>query len=150
MKTLKVFSAIALIAMLASFAPFGGEGFTMHVNNKLVIEHYFISITDTPCISMDAATGQSTISISYNECGKVGTNRKLTLKDEAGKVLKEWKFTDSDEINSKMIMEGKEIMEFKKERRKAFTLTYTSKVVSAGRLLAALILDNEAQAASKK
>lgn len=150
MKTLKVFYAIALGAMLASFAPVGGEGFTMHVNNKLVIEHYFTSKAVTPHITMDAATGKSTISVSYNECGKVGTNRKLTLKDEAGKVLKEWKFSDSDELNSNMSIQGREIIEFKKEDRNALTLTYTSKVVSAGRLLVALTFDNEAQAANKK
>ncbi len=149
MKTFNVLAGIVMIAVLASFAPIGGEGFTMHVNNKLVIEHYFTSKAVTPRVSLDVATGNDALSISYNECGKIGTNRKLTLKDEAGHLLKEWKFTDSEDLNS-MGISGKEIMAFKKTDRKTFILTYSSKVVSAGRLLAVLTLENEAQVASKK
>jgi hypothetical protein len=149
MKTFNVFAGIVLIAVLASFAPVGGEGFTMHVNNKVVIEHYFTSKAETPRVSLDVATGNEVISISYNECGKIGTNRKLTLTDEVGHLLKEWKFTDSEDIHS-MAVQGKEIMAFKKTDRKTFTLTYSSKTVSAGRLLAVLTLENDAQVASKK
>ncbi len=149
MKTFNVLAGIVMIAMLASFAPIGGEGFTMHMNNKVVIEHYFTSKAATPRFSLDAATGNEVISISYNECGKIGTNRKLTLKDEAGHLLKEWKFTDSEDMNS-MAIQGKEIMAFKKADRKTVTLTYSSKTVSTGRLLAVLSLENDAQVTSKK
>ncbi len=95
MKTLKVLSGIALVAMLASFAPIGGDGFTMHVNNKLVIEHYFTSKAATPRVSLATTSINDVVTIFYNECGKVGTNRKLSLKDEAGHLLKEWKFADT-------------------------------------------------------
>ena len=149
MKPFNVLAGIVMIAMLASFAPIGGEGFTMHVNNKLVIEHYFTSKAVTPRVSLDATAGHGAISISYNECGKIGTHRKLTLKDEAGHLLKEWKFTDSEDENS-ISIDGKEIMALKKADRKTVTLTYSSKTVSAGRLLAVLTLENETQVASKK
>ncbi len=48
-----------------------------------------------------------------------------------------------------MIIQGSEIMAFKKTDRKTFTLTYTSKVVSGGRLLAVLALDKETQISKK-
>ncbi|MBL7871157.1 MAG: hypothetical protein JNM78_06065 [Cyclobacteriaceae bacterium] len=150
MKTLKVLSGIALVAMLASFAPIGGDGFTLRVNNKLVIEHYFTSKAVTPHVSLGVFSSKDAVSISYSECGTVGKNRKLALKDQAGNVLKEWKFSDTDGLNSGMVIPGSEIMAFKKTDRKTFTITYTSQVVSTGRLLAELVLENEAQVTSKK
>jgi hypothetical protein len=149
MKTFNVLAGIVIIAVLASFAPIGGEGFTMQVNDKVVIEHYFTSNASAPRVSLDVTDGNEVISISYNECGKIGTNRKLTLKDEAGHLLKEWKFTDSEKVNS-IAIQGKEIMAFKNADRKTVTLTYSSKTVSTGRLLVVLTLENEAQTVSKK
>lgn len=148
MKTLNVFAGIALIALLASFAPFGGEGFTMHVNNKLLVENYFTSKSSTPRVSLGALTDKDQISIAYNECGKIGTNRSLTLKNEAGKVLKEWKFADSPTVAAPMSIQANEILKFKKENHKILTLTYSSKVVP-NRLLVNLSPDNETQASSK-
>jgi hypothetical protein len=147
-KTLNVFVGIALIAVLASFSPFGGEGFTLHVNNKLLAENYFTSKSTTPRVSLGALADNDQISIAYNECGKIGSDRMLTLKDESGKALKEWKFSDSPKVAAPMNIMAKEILSFKKTDQKTFTLIYTSKAVP-NRLLATLSLGSEAQASSK-
>jgi hypothetical protein len=148
MKTLNALVGIALIAILASFAPFGGEGFTMHVNNKLLVENYFTSRSTTPLVSLDALTDKDQITVAYNECGKAGTNRALTLKDDAGKTLKEWRFSDSPAVAAPMNIQASEILKFKKDDLKALTLTYTSNMVTY-RVLVTLSAGNETQASIK-
>lgn len=151
MKTLKVFTGLALIASLSSFASLiGAEGFTMHLNNKLLVEHYFTSKSNTLVVSFEEATTKDQVVIYYNECGQIGIDRKLTLKDDAGQVLKEWSFTNSNVVGTPMTIQAKEILAFKKPNRSSVTLTYNSKRVAEGRLLTSITLSKEVQASSKR
>jgi hypothetical protein len=153
MKTriLTVCTTLVLGTILVAFAPLrGGESFTLHINNKQVVEHYFTSKAATPSVSLADVSANDQISVYYNECGKIGTNRKLMLKDEQGRVLKEFSFADASGEHTPMTVRASEIMAFKKSDRSSVSLVYASKLVSMGRVLASLALTSDVQTTRKQ
>jgi hypothetical protein len=87
---------VALFLLLAAFAPRpGGYSYTIHLNNKLVSEHYVTSKFETPTITLSEQDMKGTFGVSFNECGQIGQGRKLSLRTSDQKILKEWSFTNS-------------------------------------------------------
>lgn len=93
MKTIKIISGLMLGIMLMAFT-FGGDSFTIHLNNKQVIEHYVHSKKETPTLQL-APTEKGTLTVFYSECGKIGTARTLILKDKQQNIVKTWKYADA-------------------------------------------------------
>jgi hypothetical protein len=89
-------ATIALCLLLISFAPRpGGYSYTLHLNNKLVSEHYVTSKFETPSLTLTDQTMKGTLGIYFNECGQIGQARKLSLRTADEKILKEWSFDNS-------------------------------------------------------
>lgn len=134
---------ITLLVVLSSFTVrLGGESYTIHLNNKLVAEHYLTSKAATPSIALHQAKGNDELSIYYNECGKIGTARKLTIKDESSKVLKIWSFENTSNEHSPMACKVRDILALRHNGDKSLRLYYTSKEVTNERFLATLELVN--------
>lgn len=136
---------IALCISMFSFKGVGGEGYTIHVNNKLVVEHYVTSKSSTtPSFSLDHASVNAKLLVSYNECGQVGKKRSLTLKDDKGIILKKWDFTNAAQDHAEMRFNAKDVFAFK-QKSSTLKLFYDSDKVT-GRLLATIILGEEIKA----
>lgn len=134
-------SWITLILALSSFTVrLGGESYTIHLNNKLVAEHYLTSRAVTPSVALNQAEGNDKLSIYYNECGRIGKERKLTIKDDNDKVLKTWSFTNASGEHTPMICKVKDILAVKQKGDNSVRLYYTSKEVASERFLATLVL----------
>lgn len=132
---------ITMVLALSSFTVrVGGESYTIHLNNKLVAEHYLTSKAVTPSVALNQAEGNDELSIDYNECGKIGKERKLTIKDDNDKVLKTWSFATASGEHTPMICKVKDILVLRQKGDNSVRLYYTSKEVTSERFLATLVL----------
>ncbi len=134
--------ALIVCSALFSFSTFrGGDSYTIHVNNKQLVQYYVASKEATPKISLDQNANDK-LSVFYSECGKIGQSRKLTLKDQQDNVLKEWSFANVTGEHTAMICNSKEIFTANKNKVNSLKLYYSSREVSKERLLVTIDLGN--------
>lgn len=145
---MKQIICVVLGATLLAFTSIrGGESYTIHLNSKLLVDHYMTSKAETPTLSLDNASENDQISVYYNECGKIGKERKLSIQDVQGNVLKTWSFANTLGEHTPMICKVKDIVALKKNERSTLRLYYSSKEVSTGRFLATILAN---QSSAKK
>jgi hypothetical protein len=137
---------IALCAILFSFSTVGGESFTIHLNDKLIIQHYVTSNSSAPSITINQGNVNDKLSVYYNECGRIGKERKLTVLNAEDNVLKAWSFTDAASEHSSMTCSIKDILSLKGKSGNKLKLLYSSREVSKGRLLATIVLSDNLKA----
>jgi hypothetical protein len=143
-KSVKVIALGAVCAALFSFnTPFGGEGFEIYLNNKLVVQHYGTPTKAVKNLQLDESSYNDQLTIKYHHCGRVGKNRIVTLKDEKNNVLKQWNFANANDATNAMTCKVKDIIDLqKKNGSKTINLFYSSSELPEGRLLAALTSGN--------
>jgi hypothetical protein len=93
----KTFTLVAIAAVLLSFSPnFGGEGFEIYLNGKMVLQHYGKDMDNVKTLQLNSASPNDKLTISYYHCGRVGKNRIVTIKDGQDNVIKVWRFKDAE------------------------------------------------------
>lgn len=128
---------LAFSAMLFSFSsPRGGDSFEVYINNKLVLQQFIARDKEVKNIVLQNNPNDQ-IRISYSHCGTVGKDRSLIVKDDQNKVLKEWHFSNATGADNGMTCKVKDILDLKKGNT-TLKLYYSSKELSAGRLLASI------------
>jgi len=150
MKTLiKLCAGVMISSILLAFTPWlGGEGFTLHINGREVVDHYFTSNAVTPTVTLNPAAVNDKISVYYNECGKIGMSRKLMLKDAQNRVLKEWRYDNATNEHTPMTFRVNEILAYRANSGQ-LNLVYASKEVSKERLLTVLSFEGASNTARK-
>ena len=134
---------IVFCTTLFSFSKIGGDSYTIHLNEKQLVQFYVHSKAATPSISLAQATTNDQLFVYYNECGKIGKERKLSIRDEKDNVLKEWQFTNVTGEHTPMSFKAKEILALKKNGNNKLKLFYASREISNGQLLATIeVSDN--------
>jgi hypothetical protein len=136
---------VALCTVLFSFSgEVGGESFTIHLNDKLVLQEHVSRETDVKNIHLDQRAGSDVMKIHYNHCGRIGKGRSIAIKNLENKILKEWSFADATEgSSSPMKFNVEEILAAQKKGSDKLKLYYSSKeLLPNGQLLAVVILDN--------
>ena len=135
---------VAACATFVSFAPrFGGEGYHVYVNNKLVLERYGSQMDVVKTISLDEYSSGGQVTVKYFHCGRIGKARNIVIKDDQKKILKQWKFADVNEPVPAMNCPVKEIISLRKNTdNNTLNLYYSSSELPGGRLLAAFHVAN--------
>ena len=143
-KPIVMIALLAFCATLFSFAPkFGGEGFQVYVDNKLVLERYGKEIDIVKTLTLDDYAANGQITVKYYHCGRISKGRVITIKDDQKNVLKQWKFTDVAEATPAMNCSVKEIIGLRKNiNSNTMNLYYASSELPGGRLLAAIQVSN--------
>ena len=119
---------------------FGGEGFEVYLNNKLVLQQFGEKMNDVKSIQLDQGASHGQLAIRYFHCGRPGKSRIVTIKDEQNVVLKEWRFGDTKDAAEKLCCNVKDILALPKLKAgKKVSLYYASSEIPNGRLLANLI-----------
>lgn len=136
---------IALCGILFSFSKIGGDSYTIHVNEKQILERYVHSNSATPSFSLGQSNTNDQISVYYNECGRIGKERKLSIRDEKDVILKEWQFANVTGEHTPMTCKAKDIIALRKNGSK-LRLFYASKVTSNGMLLATIEVNDNLKA----
>ena len=145
---------LTLSAMLFSFSvktaeklfpsDFGGEGFEVYLNNKLVLQQYGKEMNTVKSLQLDQSTANGELAIRYYHCGRPGKSRILTIKDEQNVILKEWKFGDAKDAAAKVCCNVKDILALPKLKAgKKVNLFYASTEIPNGRMLVTLTTGNK-------
>jgi len=133
---------IALSTVLFSFSEkIGGDSFSVYLNDKLLIQQYVSRDVTVKSLPLNETTASDVLKIYYSECGKIGRERNISLKDEKDKVLKLWHFPDAAEgaSNPPMICKVKDILALQKSHGNSIVkIVYSSRELSEGRILAAI------------
>ncbi len=152
MKTIigKTIALVAVAATLLSFSPnFGGEGFEISLNGKVVLQRFGKNMDDVKALQLSQASPNDKLTIRYHHCGRVGKNRVVTIKDGQDKLIKEWKFNDSKTALGDIGCNVQDILNLKKGSNNVFKLYYSSSELPQGRLLTSIVFDKNLLAARK-
>lgn len=118
---------------------FGGEGFEVYLNNKLVLQQYGEKMNTVSTLELDQRASNGQLAIRYYHCGRPGKSRVVTIRDEQNVVLKEWRFGDAKDASARVSCDVKEIFALPKFKAgKKLNLYYAATELPNGRLLATL------------
>ena len=122
-----------------SFFNKGGDYYKVLLNGKMVAEQYLTKPATLKALSLNAGNQNDQLTVYYSQCGQAGKGRSIALKNESGKLLKEWKFTDSK--SREMQLPVKEVLQASAKLSTA-SVYYTSQEIPAGKMLITLNLSN--------
>lgn len=142
---------VALSFVLSGFsATTGAHSVQVYLDNKLVIDQYINQKAVAAKLDLERAENQSQLIVKYSECGRTVTGRKITIKDNDDKVLKEWKFEEpSAGFQESMPCPVKDILALKTKKSNTLKLYYSSNDFPQGQQIAYLILGGPATTASR-
>jgi hypothetical protein len=135
----KMFAAIVALCSFA-FVP-GDASYEVYLNRERVIQGHLHGRKEAPTLPLNVNKPQDELSVTFNNCGKIDTARKISLKDEQNKTLKEWSFSDSPDIKNQMVISVREITNFKNQYSTA-KLVYSSRELTGDVHLVTLQLAN--------
>ncbi|HRH58948.1 MAG TPA: hypothetical protein PL045_00120 [Chitinophagaceae bacterium] len=128
------------IAVFSFSAKAGGEGYSIYLNGKLMLfQNLAKPEANLTQLQFAKANYNDELVVYYYHCGQNGKGRSIALKDDKGKILKEWKFTDGAGNTAPMKIAVKELMDLQKKNPNAsLALYYSSSQLPNGRMLAGL------------
>jgi len=139
--------SVALFSFSSTKSNFGGEGFEVYLNDKLVLQQYGKEMDKINNLQLDQSASNGQLAIRYYHCGRPGTSRVVSIKDEQNVVLKEWKFGDAKDASAKVSCSVKDILTLPKIKAgKKVNLYYAAGELPNGRLLATLTSVNKSAA----
>jgi len=139
----KTLALVAVAATLLSFtANFGGEGFEISLNGKVVMQQFGKDMDKVKTLQLSAASPNDKITIRYHHCGRVGKNRIVTIKDGQNNLVKEWRFKDVQTALGDMSCNVRDLISLKKGDNPVLNLYYSSSELPNGRQLASVVLGN--------
>ena len=133
----KAFLLVIVFVFIQSFSIKGGDYYKVLLNGKLVAEQYLTKPSTVKVLSLNSTNQNDQLTFYYSHCGKMGKSRSIILKNENGKIFKEWKFSDSGSPDMKLAV--KEVLQAS-AKLNAVSVYYTSHEISAGKLLITLNL----------
>jgi len=137
---LKPVLALLFVGMFTISATTGVDSFEIYLNNKLLMKHTMTEPLTLKTLKLIDANASDQLKIVYMQCTapeKRGRNRKITLVDEQGKLVKEWKFPNAGTDNT-MVIPVKELLAAQKNNEGKLTLSYTADDLGRHQQLAAI------------
>ncbi len=134
------------ITLFSFRAGFGGEGYEVYLNNKVILQQFGKQLDNPTTISLEQADPNDQLLVKYYRCGTSGDNRVFTIRDAKNKILKEWRFASGEGRLATMTCKVKDILSLPAARSEKLKLYYTSTEVPAGRLLASLAVNTSSTA----
>ncbi|KAA2240773.1 hypothetical protein F0L74_32060 [Chitinophaga agrisoli] len=135
-----MFTALCL-TLFAFKAPTGIDSFEIYLNNKLVLKEYARKDISLRSLQLDKAATADQLVIYYTHChGKgPGTSRTITVKDDKGNALKQWKFADATASKGGMTIPVAELLALENKNAGAqLTIYYAAAELPDGQMLASL------------
>ena len=146
----KAMMLVALAAALLSFSPnFGGEGFEILLNGKVLLQQFGKDLNSVKNLQLSQVSANDKLTIRYYHCGHVGKNRVVTIKDGQDRILKQWRYKDSELAVGEMQCSTQDIITLKKAGTHVFKVYYSSSELPNGRMLAFISVGNN-DAVSRK
>jgi hypothetical protein len=142
---------VAVSAILFAFTSRpGAHSVQIYLDSRLVIDHYVDSKKQVPEVRADNSENYNQLIVKYSECGRTVTGRKLTVKDEANKILKDWHFEGASAgFKDPMAIAKKDLAGLKQKGNNVLTLYYSSNEFPEGQPIATLVIGSGATTAHK-
>lgn len=131
---------ILCLAFLA-FIPVGVDKYEVYLNDKLLLKEYAMKDISLKSLQLEKAKPSDQLTIYYTHCNSkaAGTGRTISVKDEKGQTIRQWKFADPGDGKAGMVISVKELQQLEKDHGKSqLTMYYASEQLPGGQLLAAL------------
>ena len=127
------FFVVLTSVVLCSFTVVpGGASYEVYLNNQLVMKEHLYGRKEVPTLPLNiTSTSQDELALTFNNCGKIDTSRKISLKDEKDATIKEWTFADSPDLKNQMRIKVNEITAFRNKHSSA-KLVYSSRELREG------------------
>lgn len=126
----------------------GLDYYEIYLGKKMLFQRYVNKPLSLESLPLSGANTNDQLVIHYYQCnapGKLGTKRVITLKDDSGKTIKEWKFADAQASNAGMEIPVKELLQLEKTSKgKLLALFYTAEGRPEGEKLASLPASSKA------
>lgn len=138
--SVKVLSAF-FAGLLMFQSNVGVDSYEIYLNNKLVVRQSLDKPLQLQDLNLTEANATDRLSIRYSQCnapGKTGKSRSITLRNDNGKIVKEWRFKDAEGESAQMTILVKEILEAQKISGEQLVLFYSAEGLPQGQALAAL------------
>ncbi len=137
MKTLVSKVAISLAILLfsagiISFSKPGGDVFEVYIGKDMVIQQALHSDKGVKEIQLRPEQKVEKMSVRFFHCGKAGTNRSITLKDQDDKVLKTLNFSEPRTASSVMSFPISDIVQFQSGTSERIRVYYSSSELPKG------------------
>lgn len=143
----KAMMLVAIAAALLSFSPkFGGEGFEISLNGKVLLQQYGKDMNTLKTLQLNGDSPSDKLIIRYYHCGRPGKNRIVIIKDKQDKIVKEWHYGDAADAMTGMSCSVKDIVGLKKSNDNVFKLYYSSSELPNGRQLVSVIVGSNSMA----
>ncbi len=127
--------AFVMLSLFTFGARAGGDSYEIYLNNKLILKQYVTQPLNIKSLQLDKANSNDKLVIFYSHCGETGKDRHIAIKDDNGRILKEWKFANSKGSNASMVIPVKELLMIAKQSKTHVTLFYSAQQLPKGRLL---------------
>jgi len=131
-----VLAAIGLITLM-NVAKAGGDSYTIYLNGKQMMKQYVTQPLSLASLPVNDLKATDVLVVYYSHCGTIGKDRSISVKDEHGTVLRQWKFADVAGKDNGMQIPVKELQELQKKNAH-ISLYYASQQLPAGRMLTGL------------
>ena len=119
----------------------GGDSFQVYLNGKLVLDKALYKNKDIQNLEFVQASLNDKVEICYSHCGRTGTSRSITAKDEKQKVLKTWRFADA---GKNMVIQLNDLHDLQTNNKaNKIGLYYSSKELPSGQELASVSVSNK-------
>lgn len=145
-------SAFALLFLTVSAftAKVGLDSYEIYLDDKLILGQYVNQPLNLRKLPLDQANANDQLRIYYKHCHEpgVGTGRGLTIKDQKGNTLKQWKFADVTGKDKGMTIQVKELLALEKSHANSdLSLHYMAQQLPKGEMLASLHFSRKDMAA---
>ena len=131
----------AVLSLFTFNAIAGGDSYQIYLNNKLILKQYVTQPLSIKSLQLDKVNSNDQLVIFYSHCGQTGKGRSIAIKDDKGKILKEWKFANATSSNESMVIPAKELLQLAKNKTTIhLTLYYTAQELPKGHMLTSVDL----------
>ena len=138
----KVF-AFVLLSLFAFNVKAGVDSYKIYLNNKLILEQFVNKPLNIKSLQLDKANATDKLVIFYSHCGVIGKERSIAIKDDEGKILKEWKFANVTGSDESMVIPVKELLVLVKNNSDAhLNIYYAAQQLPKGRMLTSVNIGN--------
>ena len=117
---------------------FGVDSYSIYLNGKLLFKHSLDKPLSLTSLKLTGANASDNLSIRYHQCDapdKIGKDRSISLRDESGNIVKEWRFTNS-KGKAEMVIPVKELLNAQKQAGGELVLYYSAEGRSQQKLAA--------------
>jgi predicted ATP-dependent protease len=130
-----VVTGLGLSVGISSYTKPGGDVFEVYIGKEMLIQQALHNDHAVKQITLRADQKDEKISVKFYHCGKSGTQRTITLRDQNDHVLKTLNFSEPKSSNSVMSFPVSEIAQFQSDQNASVRLYYSSAELPNGKWL---------------